>query len=65
MLNCLMGNHYHLMIETPEANLTNQLSRNREGIWRSFHHGGANCAPVNQAGERSPPEKVASDPVVL
>ena len=35
-----------------------QLSTNREGIWRPFHHSGANCAPANEAIEYSPRKKV-------
>ena len=30
-----------------------QLSTNREGIWSSLHHSGANCAPANEACERN------------
>ena len=37
---CLMGNHYHLMIETPEANLTKGM-RHLNGVftqWSNRRH---------------------------
>jgi hypothetical protein len=38
---------------------------NREGIWSSFHYGRANCAPANEASQRSARENVANGPFVL
>jgi len=51
---CLMGNHYHLMIETPEANLIKGM-RHLNGIHSTLQ-------PSPQAQRPSLPGPVQSDP---
>jgi REP element-mobilizing transposase RayT len=66
---CLMGNHYHLLIETPEPNLTRGMQRlNQVYTQRSaMSHFGPRCSAVSEpsvvpmcpARSASPPARTA------
>ena len=51
---CLMGNHYHLLVETPEANLVQGMRQLNEVYTRACNRSdveGAALSGVRAAGE--------------
>ena len=50
---CLMGNHYHLVVETPLGNLSRGMALLNGGYARSFNGRYQRCGHVCQARFRS------------
>jgi REP-associated tyrosine transposase len=46
---CLMGNHYHLVVETPYGNLSRGMAQLNGGFARHFNHRHGHCGHVFQA----------------
>jgi hypothetical protein len=47
---CQMGNHYHLLVETPDGNLANGI-RQLNGVYSGIH----TCPPIGRIGDGRKP----------